>query len=257
VPQPSTLPHEFHCYVINLLHARSLCKKDSRLYKFCTKHLLSIGFVSLSVFTAPNRQYIYFDVIRGRAIDEAVSRWLSTAAALVKWDLWWTKWRRGRFSPSTSVSPAIHSTKFSILTITEAGTIGQWVADVPSGTSLDSTPHYANWCDSLNFDVKNIAIFYIYELFVVASLKTDIYHAAGEVLLTLPWKPVSWSTEQSFPRWRCSICFQRSSCIWQVTSVWEQQRSNCYCKRYWLLWKHFRRHYSCPCVHGICSRYSD
>jgi hypothetical protein len=32
--------------------------------------------------------------------------------------LWWTKWRRGRFSPSTSVSPAIHSTKFSILTIT-------------------------------------------------------------------------------------------------------------------------------------------
>jgi hypothetical protein len=37
---------------------------------------------------------------------------------LVKWNLWWTKWRRGRFSPSTSVSPAIHSTKFSILTIT-------------------------------------------------------------------------------------------------------------------------------------------
>jgi hypothetical protein len=37
---------------------------------------------------------------------------------LVKWDLWWTKWRRGRFSPSTSVSPAIHSTKFSTLTTT-------------------------------------------------------------------------------------------------------------------------------------------
>jgi hypothetical protein len=36
-----------------------------------------------------------------------------------KWDLWWTKWRRGRFSPSTSVSPAktIHSTNFSIITI--------------------------------------------------------------------------------------------------------------------------------------------
>jgi hypothetical protein len=28
------------------------------------------------------------------------------------------KWRRGRLSPSTSVSPAIHSTNFSILTIT-------------------------------------------------------------------------------------------------------------------------------------------
>jgi hypothetical protein len=34
-----------------------------------------------------------------------------------KWDLWWTKWRRGRFSPSTSVSPVktIHSTNFSII----------------------------------------------------------------------------------------------------------------------------------------------
>jgi hypothetical protein len=37
-----------------------------------------------------------------------------------KWDLWWTKWSRGRFSPSTLVSPAktVHSTNFSILTIT-------------------------------------------------------------------------------------------------------------------------------------------
>jgi hypothetical protein len=63
----------------------------------------------------------------GRAIAEAVSRWLPTVAArvrswgLVKWDLWWTKWRRGRFSPSTSVSPAIHSTKFSILTTITRG----------------------------------------------------------------------------------------------------------------------------------------
>jgi hypothetical protein len=52
---------------------------------------------------------------------------------LVKWDLWWTKWRRGRFSPSTSDSPAIHSTKFSILTITQgrynrpvSGRRGEW-----------------------------------------------------------------------------------------------------------------------------------
>jgi hypothetical protein len=48
----------------------------------------------------------------GRAIAQAVSRWLPTAAArgssqgLVMWDLWWTKWRWGRVSPSTSVSPA-------------------------------------------------------------------------------------------------------------------------------------------------------
>jgi hypothetical protein len=35
------------------------------------------------------------------------------------WDLWWTKWRWGMFSPSTSVSPAnLHSTNFSTITIT-------------------------------------------------------------------------------------------------------------------------------------------
>jgi hypothetical protein len=38
---------------------------------------------------------------------------------LVKWDLWWTKWRWGRFSPSTSVSPAnLHSTNCSTVTLT-------------------------------------------------------------------------------------------------------------------------------------------
>jgi hypothetical protein len=37
------------------------------------------------------------------------------------WDLWWTKWHWGRFSPSNSVSPANHhSTKFFILIITRA-----------------------------------------------------------------------------------------------------------------------------------------
>jgi hypothetical protein len=36
------------------------------------------------------------------------------------WDLWWTKWRWGRFSPNTSVSRAnLHySTNFSTITIT-------------------------------------------------------------------------------------------------------------------------------------------
>jgi hypothetical protein len=42
-----------------------------------------------------------------------------SSLGMVKWDLWWTKWRWDRFSPNTSVSPAnLHSTKFSILTIT-------------------------------------------------------------------------------------------------------------------------------------------
>jgi hypothetical protein len=66
---------------------------------------------------------------RGRAIAQAVSRRLPTAAARVRarvrsseWDLWWTKWRWGRFSPSPSVSPAnLHSTKFSISIITRGG----------------------------------------------------------------------------------------------------------------------------------------
>jgi hypothetical protein len=36
-----------------------------------------------------------------------------------------------------------HSIKFSIIIITRVSTIGHSVADVPSGPSLDSTPHYA------------------------------------------------------------------------------------------------------------------
>jgi hypothetical protein len=39
--------------------------------------------------------------------------------SLIMWDLWWTKWRWGRVSPSTSVSLAnFHSTNFSTITIT-------------------------------------------------------------------------------------------------------------------------------------------
>jgi hypothetical protein len=64
--------------------------------------------------------YTYFN--NGRAIAEAVSRWLPTAAARVRARVWQVgfvgeKWRRGRFSPSTSVSPAkiLYSTSFSII----------------------------------------------------------------------------------------------------------------------------------------------
>jgi hypothetical protein len=52
------------------------------------------------------------------------------------WGLWWTKLNWGRFSASTSVSPAnSHSTGCSTFIIChpEAGTIEQLVADVPSG----------------------------------------------------------------------------------------------------------------------------
>jgi hypothetical protein len=67
----------------------------------------------------------YFKYNSGRAIAEAVSRWLPIAAArvrfwgLVKWDLWRTKWRWSWFSPNTSVSrDNLNSTKFFIIIIT-------------------------------------------------------------------------------------------------------------------------------------------
>jgi hypothetical protein len=62
---------------------------------------------------------------KGSAIASAVSRWLLTAAVLgskpdlVMWVLWWDKVALGRFSPSTSVSPAIvvRSTNYSKITL--------------------------------------------------------------------------------------------------------------------------------------------
>jgi hypothetical protein len=54
-------------------------------------------------------------------------------------DLWWTKWHLRKFSPSTSVSPANHSTDcftFIIHPSSGAGTIGLIVDDVPCGLSL-------------------------------------------------------------------------------------------------------------------------
>jgi hypothetical protein len=64
-----------------------------------------------------------FSVV-GCAIAQAVSRWIpTTAAARVQTRVWSSGicgGRSGRFSPSTSVSPAnLHSTKFSIIIITQ------------------------------------------------------------------------------------------------------------------------------------------
>jgi hypothetical protein len=59
-----------------------------------------------------------------------------------EWDFWWTKWHRGRFSPSTLVSPVktVNSTNFCILTITRGRYNRPGVAAVPSEPSVDSTP---------------------------------------------------------------------------------------------------------------------
>jgi hypothetical protein len=54
------------------------------------------------------------------------------------WDLWRAKWQWGRFSPSTSVSPAnLHSTGLSTITIIIRGWYNRpVVATGPSGFSL-------------------------------------------------------------------------------------------------------------------------
>jgi hypothetical protein len=68
--------------------------------------------------------------------------------------LWWTKWHWGRFSPSTSVSPANHhSTNFSIPIMTRTGIMGLLVAAVPGG--LNWTPPLYN----LNKYIKVIQYF--------------------------------------------------------------------------------------------------
>jgi hypothetical protein len=82
---------------------------------------------------------------QGRAIAQAVSRWLPTAAARVQsrvWScgiLWWTKVARGRFSPRTSVSPAnLHSICFFtiIFTITRGWHNRPGVAVVPIASQI-------------------------------------------------------------------------------------------------------------------------
>jgi hypothetical protein len=89
---------------LNHVHAYSFTRGESYVYEFNIVSLYRYG-------------------VEGRAIAQAVSRWLPTAAARVRvrtgmWGLWWTKRHWGRFSPSTSVSPAIHrSTNFSIIII--------------------------------------------------------------------------------------------------------------------------------------------
>jgi hypothetical protein len=84
-----------------------------------------------------------------RAVAQAVSHWLPTAAARVRvrvgiCGLWSTKRYWGSFSPNTSVSPADNSTNFSIIMIARdwqnrpiSGRSAEW-------TQLDSTPHYTN-----------------------------------------------------------------------------------------------------------------
>jgi hypothetical protein len=87
----------------------------------------------------------------GHAIAQAVSRWVPTAAARDRARVWTSgiydvqSGTGAGFSPRTSVSPAnLHSIKFSNLTITRGRYNRLEVADVPSGPTMNFTPHHAN-----------------------------------------------------------------------------------------------------------------
>jgi hypothetical protein len=86
-----------------------------------------------------------YDGRAGRNIAEAVSRWLPTAAARVRTRVWQVGFVVDKVT-SVQVSPAktVHSTNFSILTITRGGYKRPVLAAVPSAPSTDSTPQYSN-----------------------------------------------------------------------------------------------------------------
>jgi hypothetical protein len=81
----------------------------------------------------------------GRAVAQAVSRWLPTAAARVRFRAacgvcGGRSGTGGRFSPSTSVSPANHSTNFSIIITTRGWHNRPLVATVPCGPNWTPPP---------------------------------------------------------------------------------------------------------------------
>jgi hypothetical protein len=86
------------------------------------------------------------DVSTGRAIAEAVSRWLPTAVARVQSRVWSSGICGGKVASGQVFSEYFGFPCHSFHQILHphnhpgAGTIGQWVADVPSGPSLDSPP---------------------------------------------------------------------------------------------------------------------
>jgi hypothetical protein len=87
--------------------------------------------------------------------------------------LWWTKRHWVRFSPSTFVSPASHSTNFSTIIITRdwhnrpiSGRSAKW-------TQLDSTPQYTNLNLKINSDMLKVAT-------VVQQTMTELSEAVSE-----------------------------------------------------------------------------
>jgi hypothetical protein len=105
-----------------------------------------IFLIQICNIQTPVRSFFLIYVRLGHAVAQAISRWLPTAAGRVRvragmWGLWCTKRHWGRFSPSTSVSPANHhSSNFSIILITRGWHNRTLVAAVPSGANLTPPP---------------------------------------------------------------------------------------------------------------------
>jgi hypothetical protein len=80
----------------------------------------------------------------------------------VMWDLWWTKWHWGRFSPNTSVSPAnFHSTDCSTLIVYHPGwynrpNIGRrtkWTQSYPTPRNKKYHVLFSHVCIGLSTDI--------------------------------------------------------------------------------------------------------
>jgi hypothetical protein len=84
-------------------------------------------------------------MLQGRAIVQAVSRWLPTAAARSSGICGGQSGAGAGFLLVLRLPlPIFIPPNFLSSQSPRAGTIGELMADVPSGPSLDSTPHYAN-----------------------------------------------------------------------------------------------------------------
>jgi hypothetical protein len=89
----------------------------------------------------------------GRAVAQAVSRWLPTATDRAgMWGLWRPKRYWSMFSPSTSVSPTNHhSTNFSIIIITQ---------DWPNKSVGDRSAEWIRLASTPHYQLKKNKIFY-------------------------------------------------------------------------------------------------
>jgi hypothetical protein len=125
------------------------CSGIVRPINYCKLCTVKCEWVNWYIVVFDRKIKLIYRCNLGRAVAQAVSGWLPTTAARVRvraayGGLWWTKRHWGRFSPRTSVSPANHSTNFSVVIITlgwHSRPIGDRSAE---WTQLDSTPHYTN-----------------------------------------------------------------------------------------------------------------